>query len=37
MERVESEVVLSCEGNNNESACDMLCKVGRWNVFCERH
>ena len=25
VERVESEVVLSCEGNNNEGACDMLC------------
>ena len=23
--RVESEVVLSCEGYNKESACDMLC------------
>ena len=22
---VESEVVLTCEGNNNEGACDMLC------------
>ena len=22
---VESEVVLKCEGNNNEGACDMLC------------
>ena len=22
---VESEVVLKCEGNNNEDACDMLC------------
>ena len=25
VERVESEVVLKCEGNNNEGACDMLC------------
>ena len=22
---VESEVVLKCEGNNNEGACDMMC------------
>ena len=22
---VESEVLLKCEGNNNEGACDMLC------------
>ena len=22
---VESEVVLKCEGNNNEGACDMCC------------
>ena len=22
---VESEVVLKCEGENNEGACDMLC------------
>ena len=27
VERVESEVVLNCEGNNNEGACDMLCQV----------
>ena len=27
VERVESEVVLSGEGNNNEGACDMLCKM----------
>ena len=24
-EPVESEVVLKCEANNNEGACDMLC------------
>ena len=24
-DRVESEVVLNCEGNNNEGACDILC------------
>ena len=24
---VESEVVLKCEGNNNEGACDMLCEM----------
>ena len=27
VERVESEVVLSCEENNNEGACDMLCSM----------
>ena len=27
VERVESEVVLNCEGNNNEGACDMLCEM----------
>ena len=26
---VESEVVLKCERNNNEGACDMLCKIWR--------
>ena len=26
MARVASEVVLICEGNNKEGACDMLCK-----------
>ena len=25
VDRVESEVVLSGEGNNNEGTCDMLC------------
>ena len=25
VERVESEAVLNCKGNKNESACDMLC------------
>ena len=29
---VESDVLLKCEGNNNEGACDMLC----WK-FCELH
>ena len=24
---VESEVVLNCEGNNNEGACDKLCSM----------
>ena len=24
---VESELVLKCEGNNNEGACDMLCQM----------
>ena len=24
---VESEVVLKCEANNNEGACDMLCSM----------
>ena len=24
---VASEVVLQCEGNNNEGACDMLCQM----------
>ena len=23
--QVESEIMVKCEGNNNESACDMLC------------
>ena len=27
VERVESEVVLSCEGNINEGACDLLCEM----------
>ena len=31
MERVESEVVLICDGNNKEGACDMLC----WDVKIE--
>ena len=26
-EHVESEVVLLCEGYNNEGACDMLCQM----------
>ena len=34
---VESEVVLSCAGNNNEGACDMLCWMRGMTVFCERH
>ena len=25
--QVESEVVLKCEGNKDEGACDMLCKM----------
>ena len=27
VERVESEAVLICEGNNKEGACDMLCQM----------
>ena len=30
VERVESEVVLICEGNNKEGACDILCLDVNW-------
>ena len=30
---VESGLVLKCEGNNNEGACDMLCRKGRITVL----
>ena len=33
MERVESEVVLICDGNNKEGACDMLCHDVKMKCF----
>ena len=30
---MESEVVLKCEGNNNEGASDMLCQMWRMTVL----
>ena len=37
MERVESEVVLICDGYNREGACDMLCMDVKDDMFCEGH
>ena len=37
MERVENEVVLICEGNNKEGACDMLSYDVKMGCLCEGH